>query len=481
MNGLPDGFLWGGAIAANQAEGAWQEDGRGLSIEDVVPFLPADGYEHLEIIRSRSQIEDGLADRAAAYPKRTGIDFYHTYPEDIALLAELGIKAFRTSIAWSRVFPNGDEQEPNEAGLAFYDRLFDELRKHGIEPVVTLSHYEMPLYLVTEYGGWKNRAVLDFFERFADTVLKRYAEKVTYWIVFNQINTVYFDPYLTLGLLADDEDDFPTALWQGVHHQLVANARAVRLGRRYNPSARMGSMLLDMRAYPRTTAPRDVLAAQQLTQDSLLFSDVMVRGAYPASFRRLLADREIDLQITRADLDQLRENTIDYLTLSYYSSFVVQDGTRLADNIGWPVASKEVANPHLEASEWGWIVDPDGLRIALNEYEDRYNIPLMIVENGLGARDTVEADGSVHDPYRIAYLKAHIETMKEAVRDGVDLLGYLPWGPIDIVSSSTSEMTKRYGFIHVDLDDLGHGTGRRRKKDSFAWYQKVIASNGEDL
>ncbi|MEU8764695.1 family 1 glycosylhydrolase [Streptomyces sp. NPDC048659] len=478
---FPEGFLWGGAIAANQAEGAWQEDGCGWSVEDVIPYVPASDYANLDIVRSRAEVEAGLASAADAYPKRFGIDFFHTYKDDIALLAELGLTAFRTSISWTRIFPNGDEEEPNEAGLAFYDALFDELLAHGIQPVVTLSHYEMPLHLVTEYGGWKNREVLRFFDRFAGTVLARYADKVTYWIVFNQINTALTDPFLTLGLLADEEEDLDQAKWQAIHHQLVANARAVATGHRLNPDARMGSMILDMTVYPRTPAPADVYAAQQHDRDSLLFSDVMVRGAYPTWFHRYLADRGINISMTKQDLATLREHTIDYLAFSYYSTAVVQDGFRLADTIGWPASQDEFRNEHVAASDWGWQIDPLGLRYAFHVYQDRYDIPLMVAENGLGAKDTVEDDGSIHDPYRVDYLRRHIEAMREAVRDGVDVIGYLPWGPIDIVSSSTSEMTKRYGFIHVDRDDYGHGTGKRRKKDSFAWYREVIATNGATL
>lgn len=454
---------------------------RGPSVADIEPFVADRDYTRLGFVRTRQEIADGLAGKAAAYPKRFGIDFFHTYPQDIALMAEMGLKAFRLSISWSRIFPRGDESEPNEPGLAFYDAVLDELLRHGIEPVVSLSHYDLPLALVTEYGGWKNRRVLEFFERYAATVLERYARKVTYWIVFNQINSAMMDPFVTLGLVTEDEADINAAKWQAIHHQLVGNARAVRLGRRFNPRARMGSMIVDLTAYPKDATPGAVFTALEHEQFSLCFSDVMVYGSYPGRLRRYLAEAGITLETGPEDFTDLAENTIDYLAFSYYHTMVVPEGFDLASNLGWPPARPEFKNEHLEATEWGWQIDPLGLRTALNVYYERYRLPLMIAENGIGVRDTVEPDGSVHHPYRVDYLRRHIEQIREAVKDGVDVFGYLMWSPIDIVSSGTSEMTKRYGLIHVDQDDLGNGTGARRKKDSFGWYQQVIASNGEKL
>ncbi|MFF3494545.1 glycoside hydrolase family 1 protein [Streptomyces sp. NPDC002795] len=482
--GFKDGFLWGGAVAASQVEGAWREDGRGPSVADIEPYIENRDYAKLGFVTSRKEIEDALADTERTYPKRHGIDFFHTYAEDIALMAEMGMKAFRMSISWSRIFPRGDEKEPSEAGLAYYDRVFDELRRHNIEPVVSLSHYDIPVALVTEYGGWLNREVLDFFERYATVVLNRYAGKVNYWIAFNQINSALMDPYVTLGLLQEDfetAEAFNAAKWQAIHNQLVGNARAVRIGHGISPDLKMGSMIVDLTVYPKSSRPADVLAAQEHEQFSLLFSDVMTRGTYPGRIKRYLSERGIHLDMGEHDLAELAENTLDYLSFSYYHTMVMGEGFNLGDNLGWHAARPEFRNEHSEVTDWGWQIDPVGLRHVLNNLWDRYQLPLMIAENGIGVRDRVEADGTVRDPYRIAYLRDHIEQMREAAKDGVDVFAYLMWSPIDIISSGTSEMTKRYGLIHIDQDDHGNGSKRRTKKESFAWYRSVIESNGARL
>ncbi len=477
---FPKDFLWGGAIAANQAEGFWNEDGKGPSINDVVPYDKNMDYHHLTLMRTREQIKRGLASQDRVYPKRFGIGFYRTYKEDIKLFRELGLNSFRTSIAWSRIFPNGNELEPNEAGLHYYDQLIDELLANDIEPIITLSHYEIPLHLVTEYGGWKNRKVVEFFEHYCEVILERYQNKVKYWIVFNQINSGFTDPYLALGLLEAEEENINQAKYQAIHHQLVANAKAVKIGKAINPNMQMGSMILDMTAYPKNSHPDHMLAAMQYNQEAMLFSDVMVRGVYPGYIIRYFAEENIKLDIRTEDEALLKNNTIDYLALSYYMTIVVGKGLRLANNVGWNL-SENFHNEHLETSEWGWQIDPQGLRIALNTLYDRYNIPLLIAENGIGAKDTLNKDGSIHDDYRIAYLKKHIIQMKEAIKDGVQVIGFQPWSAIDIISASTSEISKRYGFIYVDQDDLGQGTGKRYRKDSFFWYQQLIKSNGEIL
>ncbi|HEY8653766.1 MAG TPA: glycoside hydrolase family 1 protein [Dermatophilaceae bacterium] len=480
MSAFPDGFLWGGGVAANQLEGAWDADGRGPSIADVAHFLPDARQRAVEVIRSRTQIETALKSDGV-HPKRWGIDFYHTFRSDIALFSELGLNSFRTSISWSRVFPRGDEEEPNEAGLAFYDALFDELLSRGMAPVVTLSHYEMPVRLVTEYGGWANRQVLEFWERYCRVVLARYAEKVAYWITFNQMNTVFYEPYGALGILTEDVADVRAATWAGIHHQLVGNAVAVRLARELCPRAKIGSMLLDIALYPRTTSPDDNFAAYQNFQHSTFMADVMVRGAYPGYVERYLDEHAVALPWMAGDAEVLRENAIDFLAFSYYTSEVVSAGTVLLDAAQWTASKEEYRNDLLQATPWGWQIDPVGLRTALNKYWDRYQVPLMIAENGLGAVDEVRADGSIQDDYRIEYLRRHVEQVREAIADGVRVIGFYPWSPIDIISSGTSEMKKRYGFIHVDQDDFGKGSGRRSRKASFGWYQRVIATNGMSL
>lgn len=480
--GFPEGFLWGGATAANQIEGAYNVDGKGLSTADMVPFVPREerGKYGSATDVTGKQIEEFLAMKEEGnFPKRRGIDFYHRYKEDIALFAEMGFKVFRMSIAWTRIFPNGDDKEPNEAGLEFYDKVFDELLKHGIQPLVTLSHYEMPLHLALEYGGWVNRKVIDFFLRYAETVFKRYKDKVKYWLTFNEINIMQFSPYTGGGILADRVDDLQNASFQALHHQFVASALATKLCHEIIPDAKIGCMLARTQTYPKTCNPEDVLLAQKVNNFNLFYTDVHVRGEYPAYMNRYFEENGIEIKKEPGDDEILKNYTVDFIGFSYYMSIVVssdavEDQNRL-DKI------KQIRNPYLEISDWGWQIDPVGLRITLNELYNRYRIPLFIVENGLGAFDKVEEDGSIKDDYRIDYLRKHIEQIREAITDGVEVIGYTTWGPIDLISFTTSEMSKRYGFIYVDQDDYGNGTLKRTKKDSFYWYKKVIETNGADL
>lgn len=478
---FPENFLWGGATAANQLEGAFNVDGKGLSTADMVAYVPKEerkGHTTLDV--TREEIENILAGKTnKIFPKRHGIDFYHRYKEDIALFAEMGFKVFRLSIAWSRIFPQGDETEPNEAGLEFYDKVFDELLKHNIQPLVTLSHFEMPLNLVLKYGGWKNRKVIDFFVRYAKTVFERYKDKVKYWLTFNEINMAQMSPYTGAGLLKDQEEHLEQAVFQALHHQFVASSLAVKACHEIIPDAKIGCMLARIEIYPETCNPEDVLLALKGDQMNLFHTDVQVRGEYPRYMKRYFAEKDIHIEMEPGDEAILKQYTVDFLSFSYYMTVVASskpDKEKVSGNL-----AGGVKNPYLESSEWGWQIDPVGLRITLNKLYDRYQVPLFIVENGLGAYDKVEEDGSIHDDYRIDYLRRHIEQMKEAIGDGVELMGYTTWGPIDLISASTSEMSKRYGFIYVDQDDYGNGTLKRLKKDSFYWYKKVIATNGEDL
>lgn len=412
------------------------------------------------------------------FPKRDGIDFYYTYKEDIKLFAELGFKAFRMSIHWSRIFPNGYDLEPNEAGLAFYDDVFDTLLSYNIEPVVTLSHYETPFGLTEKYNGWVNREVINHFVRYTETMFNRYKDKVKYWITFNEINIINISPYTGGGIISDKEDNPITASYQALHHQFVASALATKSLKQIIPHAQMGCMLARMKHYPYTCNPEDVLKAQQEDQANLLYTDVQAKGEYPNYYHKFLADNNIDLEITDADLAIIKQYPVDYISFSYYMSLlssVTPEGETTGGNL-----MNSLKNPYLTASDWGWQIDPIGLRIVLNELWDRYQKPLFIVENGLGAKDVVE-DGKIHDDYRIEYLQQHISEAKKAIEDGVDLIGYLAWGPIDLISMSTSEMSKRYGFIYVDQDDYGNGSKKRFKKDSFDWYKKVIETNGHTL
>lgn len=459
---FPDNFLWGGAIAANQVEGAYLTDGKGLSTSDLQPY----------------GIFGDIIPRVSgdSYVKDVAIDFYHRYPQDIALFAEMGFKCLRISIAWTRIFPQGDEQQPNEAGLAFYDRLFDEMAKYNITPLVTLSHYEMPYGLVKNYGGWGNRKTIGFFEHYARTVFQRYQHKVKLWLTFNEINMSLHAPFTGVGL---EQESSKSEIYQAIHHQLVASAKAVAALHQIIPDGRIGNMLLGGLMYPLTCKPADVLETLQQNREWLFFGDVQVRGYYPSYMTRYFKQHDISIEITAEDKAALKE-TVDFISFSYYMSGCVTADEELNRKARGNILSM-VQNPHLASSEWGWQIDPEGLRILLNELWDRYQKPLFIVENGLGAKDKPDANGNIEDDYRIEYLNDHLVQVSEAIADGVEVMGYTSWGPIDLVSASKAELSKRYGFIYVDRDDDGNGTLERRRKKSFYWYRDVIQSNGGKL
>ena len=459
---FPEGFLWGGATAANQLEGNYNVGGKGPSIQDVMPR--------------------GIAGPPTDEPtpdnlKLVGIDYYHRYAEDIALFAELGFTVFRFSIAWSRIFPNGDEETPNEEGLAFYDAVLDELEKHGIEPLVTISHYETPLHLAKTYNGWVDRRLIGFYERYARTLFERYGHRVKYWLTFNEINSVLHAPLMSGGIWTPREQLSEADLYQAIHHELVASASATRIAHEIDPSIKVGCMVIAMPTYPLTPNPKDVLAVMHADHGNLAFSDVHVRGEYPGYFLRTLREKNIVLDITDADLETLRNHTVDFVSFSYYMSVceAAEGGEKGEGNI-----LGGIHNPTLPASEWGWQIDPVGLRIVLNQFWDRWGKPLFIVENGLGAKDQlVEVDGvlTVEDDY----LNNHLVQVREAIADGVNVLGYTWWGPIDVVSATSGQLSKRYGFIYVDRNDDGTGTLARYRKKSFGWYRDLIASNGANL
>lgn len=482
---FPQDFLWGGATAANQLEGAYDEDGKGLSVSDVYTFdnqLPKSEWTKQWLGMTHEQVNEAQKkDSTAFYPKRLGNDFYHHYQEDIKLFSEMDFKCFRISIAWTRIFPNGDELEPNEAGLEFYDRVFDELLKYGIEPIVSLSHYEMPLYLVTEYGGWTNRKVVDFFVRFAKTVFERYQSKVKYWMTFNEINSVKHHPYVSVGVIEEGCEDLDQQRFQGAHHQFVASALATKYCHEIIPESQVGCMISYQLLLPNTCNPEDVQATVEAQRTSLFFSDVQARGYYPAYTARMFKEKGVVLKTEPGDAQILRENPVDYVSFSYYMSSTISAHPEQLTHAEGNLITGGISNPYLKSSEWGWQIDPISLRIALNQLYDRYQKPLFIAENGLGAIDELTTEKTVNDDYRIDYLQAHIQQMKEAIYDGVDLFGYTMWGCIDIVSASTSQMSKRYGFIYVDQNDDGSGSKQRYKKKSFDWYRDVIATNGDNL
>ena len=467
MSIFPKNFLWGGAVAANQCEGAYQEDGKGLSVQDVLP-------RGIRGSRTKLPTEENL--------KLEAIDFYHRYPQDIKMFAEMGFKVFRTSIAWSRIFPKGDEEQPNEAGLEFYDRVFEECRKYGIEPLVTLSHYETPLYLAETYNGWTDRRMIGFYERYVRTVFKRYRGKVKYWLTFNEINSLLHAPFMSGGI-ANMQGLTEQDLYQAAHHELVASALATKIGHEMMPDAMIGCMILSMPTYPLTPSPDDVIAAMDAEHRNYFYGDVHVRGKYPGYMKRYFREHGIQIQFAPED-EEILKNTVDFVSFSYYMSVcATSDPEKQKKGLGNLLGG--VPNPTLKASDWGWQIDPKGLRYVLNMFYDRYQKPLFIVENGLGAVDVLVEDENgnktVEDDYRIQYLKDHLIQVGEAIQDGVEIMGYTSWGCIDVVSASTAELKKRYGYIYVDRNDDGTGTMERYKKKSFYWYQKVIESNGEVL
>ncbi|MCQ4087871.1 6-phospho-beta-glucosidase BglA [Saccharibacillus sp. JS10] len=476
---MPEGFLWGGALAAHQFEGGWNAGGKGPSVVDVLT-----AGEHGVPRRITDQVEE-----SEFYPNHEAIDFYHRYKEDVALFAEMGLKALRTSIGWSRIYPNGDEEQPNESGLQFYDDLFDELIKHGIEPVITLSHFEMPLHLARQYGGFRSRKVVDYFVKFAETCFKRYQHKVKYWMTFNEINNKMDvrNPlflWTNSGVIVEEGENAREVMYTAGHHELLASALSVIKGKEINPDFLIGAMASHVPVYPYSSNPEDVMLAEESMRERYFFPDVQVRGYYPSYALKEFEREGITIPFEDGDADILNRGTVDYLGFSYYMSTTVNsevsvDTDGKVNNGGLP---QSVENPFIKSSDWGWAIDPTGLRYTLNRFYDRYQIPLFIVENGFGAVDTVEEDGSIHDPQRIDYLRSHIEAVKQAVLyDGVELMGYTPWGIIDIVSFTTGEMKKRYGMIYVDRDNAGNGSMERMKKDSFDWYRNVIASHGAKL
>lgn len=465
---FPKNFLWGGAVAANQCEGAYKEDGKGLSIQDVLP-------RGIRGDRTAVPTEDNK--------KLIGIDFYHRYQEDIRLFAEMGFQVFRTSIAWSRIFPNGDEEEPNEKGLQFYDRLFDECHKYGMEPLVTISHYETPLYLAEHYNGWADRKLIRFYERYVRTLFERFGSKVKYWLTFNEINSVLHAPFMSGGIHTPAEKLTEQELYQAAHHELVASALATKIAHEIMPEAKIGCMILSMPMYPLTPSPDDMIQVMEEEHKNYFFGDVHVRGTYPGYMKRYFREQNIQIHFEPED-EEILKHTVDFVSFSYYMS-VCATADKEKQKKGNGNLLGGVPNPTLEASQWGWQIDPKGLRYVLNMFYDRYQKPLFVVENGLGAVDLLIEDEhgnkTVEDDYRIQYLHDHLVQLREAIEDGVEVLGYTTWGCIDLVSASTAELKKRYGFIYVDRNDDGSGTLDRYKKKSFYWYKKVIQSNGRIL
>ena len=470
---FPKNFYWGGATAANQLEGGWQEGGKGVAISDICTGGTADRSK-----RITPEIEEGTF-----YPSHEAIDHYHRFREDIALFAEMGFKMYRFSIAWTRIFPNGDESEPNEAGLRFYDELIDECRKYRIEPMITISHYEVPFGLTKKWNSWTDRRQIDCYLNFCRAIFTRYKGKVKYWLTFNEVDAMLRHPVTSGGLVEDRFTDMPfeQAIYQAMHHQMIASAKAVKIGHEILPEAQIGCMMTKLCFYPFTCKPEDNLANQQRMRGIYRYVDIQVFGEYPKYLKKEIDNKGYTIQTEPEDAKILKEGCVDFVSFSYYMTSCMAADTEGLDMAPGNTVNG-VKNPYLPSSEWGWQTDPTGLRISLVDLYDRYRKPLFIVENGLGAKDVVAKDGRVHDPYRCEYLRDHVKAMSDAINeDGVELWGYTWWGCIDLVSESTRQMSKRYGFIYVDVDDYGNGTYKRIKKDSFDYYKQVIESNGENL
>lgn len=483
---FPDNFLWGGATAANQIEGAYSEDGKGLSVADVQAYHKLANLNELNNVKKNTDIDDSMIKEAInskdinKYPKRHGINYYRYYKSDIKLFAEMGFNVYRFSIAWSRIFPNGDEKQPNAKGIAFYQAIINECLKYHIQPLITLSHYELPLNLANKYNGWSNRKLIEFFLNYVKAVVDAFGKQVKYWLTFNEIDSIFRHPFMTGGLIESrfQKKEFNQVLYQSMHNQLLASAMATKYIHQKFSQDMVGCMMTKLTYYPYTCKPKDVLKTIKKMQQVYAFADVQALGKYPTYLKELFLKDHIDLKAEPNDFDILKNNTVDFVSFSYYqTSCIAAENDNLTLTNGNTTIG--VKNPYLSSSDWGWQIDPTGLRISLIQLYERYHKPLMVVENGLGAKDELTSKGKVHDQYRINYLESHIKAMAQAINeDGVDLIGYTSWGPIDLISNSTLQMSKRYGFIYVDLNDVGKGSYQRFKKDSFYWYQKVIKSNG---
>lgn len=478
MTKFPKNFLWGGAFSANQVEGAGNEDNKGLSTADMFQFVKNDrggkfSRTYEEIINACNDTDD------SKYPKRRGIDFYHKYRDDLDLFKEMGFKTLRLSISWARIFPNGDDEKPNKLGLDYYHSLFDEMKNRGIEPLVTISHFEMPINLSLKYNGWADRKVIDFYFRYVEVLFKEYSNKVKYWITFNEVDATAHIPFVGAGIIPDKTENLEQVKYQSLHHQFVASALVTKLAHKNYPNLMVGCMATKNLKYPSTCKPEDCLQFLQETSEDAFCTDMQVFGEYSYTIKNLLRKKNIEIQFEENDEKILKENTVDFVSFSYYASLVTSYNKEGKEKTNSNLLVGE-KNPYLEQTPWGWQIDPVGLRFSLNQMYDRYKLPVFVAENGLGTHDKLE-NGIVNDTYRIEYVKRHIEQIKLAIEDGVDVFGYTYWGCIDCISASTSEMSKRYGFIYVDQDDEGNGTLRRIPKESFYWYKKVIGSNGEDL
>ena len=474
MAKFPETFLWGGASAAVQMEGGWQEGGKGVNVADIQICRAHDAHGG-NVNYTRQSLTERVADVFSDhpvhhYPKHEAVDFYHRYPEYIELMKQAGFKAFRMSISWARIFPNGDDAQPNAAGIAYYRQVFEALHEAGITPIVTLSHYDMPLTVVQHHQGWYGRETIEMYVNYARTCFEQFHDLVPYWIAVNQINLIFGESFSSLGMIMDEYEDFTAAKYQAVHHEFVANALLVRAAKVIDPQIQVGVMLADQMTYPLNSDPQACEQALEANRmKDYFYSDVQLRGEYPGYAKRYFKEHHITIQMEPGDAELIKENTMDFLAVAYYYSHCVD------------ASGKKVANPFTKATQWGWTIDPTGLYIAMSSYWDRYHVPMMIAENGIGVEETLDSEGQIHDDYRIAYHREHIAQMRKLIEDEVELFAYTLWSPFDIVSGNSCEMEKRYGLIYVDVDNKGQGTRKLVKKDSYAWYRHVIETEGEEL
>lgn len=482
MKEFPKNFLWGGATSASQYEGGFAEGGRKPSHLDYIRRVNADDKTYVFPINVTYDMynDQKLHEDEYNLPFRRGSDFYHRYKEDIALMGEMGFKTFRMSISWPRLFPTGLEKEPLKEGVDFYHSVFKECHKYGIEPLVTMVHYEVPSYLTETINGWEDQRLIEYFTNYTKFLIDEYKDEVKYWLTFNEINMICNSSYLGGGLFVEKSKVNPlSCIHQALHHQFIASALTVKYLHEHAPNCLVGNMFARLQCYPLTCKPEDVFATLQDNEINFFYNDVMVKGFYPTSILSYYANNDIHVNFIDNYEQILKEGTVDFTSFSYYMTSVVSTDEDKKEPLGTFV--RKLLNPYNQASDWGWGIDPMGLRITLNELRDRYNLPIFIVENGLGAHDTLNSDGTVHDDYRVDYLRKHISAIKGAINDGCDIMGYTPWGCIDLVSCGNAQMTKRYGFVYVDADDDGNGSYNRYKKDSFYWYKKVIETNGQEL
>ncbi len=489
---FPKGFLWGGAIAANQYEGAWLEDGKQPNVTDVVVGIMSKnpGIKW----NAETKKYEMCLDPTKAYLSHEAVDGYHRYKEDYKLMAGMGYNCFRTSFAWGRIFPNGDETEPNEAGLKFYDEMLDTMNELGMAPCITLSHYETPLHLITEYGGWSNPKMIDFWMNYVNTVFKRYKGKVKVYLTFNEVNNLFRMPLVAGGVMTIDNPKDPSDpigstteqdKWDAYHNITVANALTVKACHELDPNAQIGCMMTasSTATYPYDCDPENVLGALETQRRNLFYmADPFCLGIIPTYLKKIWKEDNVTVSWTDEEMKLIKENTVDLLSFSYYRSTTYDKNTNLKVDTGG-LTMKD--NPFLKdkaPQPWGWPVDPEGLRYTLNVLYDRYHLPLFIVENGVGLDENLNEEGTIEDDFRVHYVEEHLKNVHAAIdEDGVDCIGYLYWGPIDVVSAGTGEMRKRYGFVYVDRFNDGSGTLDRALKKSYQWFKEVCTSNGESI